>query len=546
MSSTGFSFLCEFYQTIMNNRINFIPNAFIRLFSAGQKLMLCKILKTIFLTLTLALTITSTSFAQQRKQIELIQAESMKYDRAIGENVRRLISNVIFKHEDTKMFCDSAYLFTVENRIQAFSNIHILVSDSVEIFGDILYYNGDTRIAELHGNVKMVDNQMTLTTDHLYYYLNTDVANYIEGGKIVDAENTLTSILGFYYSNTKDAHFKDNVVLVNPEYIMYSDTLEYNTLTEIAYFFGPTRIESDDNLIFCKNGWYDTKNDISQFQKDAYLTNGEQYLSGDSLYYDRNLGYGKAMRNVFLKDSVQNVIITGEFGEHFENDGISEITIKPVLKVIENTDTLFLHADTLRYVVDQETDEKTLFAFYKSKFYRRDLQGRSDSIVYNFTDSVIFMYHEPILWTAEHQLTARHIQIKTGDNEIESLHLYDAAFIISEDNPDEEHYNQVKGRKIDGYFKDNELHKIDVYGNGETIYYVREEDGTLTGINLALSNTMTIFVEDNTVVRVTWREKPEADLFPPEMLPKDRRFLNQFILHTDKRPMSKEDIFTWD
>ncbi len=485
-------------------------------------------------------------YSQERRQIELVQAESMKFDRSIGENVRRLINDVIFKHDETKMLCDSAYLFTVENKLHAFSNIHIIVSDSVDIFGDKLYYNGNTRIAELHGNVKMIDNQMTLTTDHLFYNLDTDVANYIDGGKIVDAENTLTSVLGFYFSELKDAHFKDNVVLVNPEYTMYSDTLKYNTLSEIAYFYGPTRIISDDNLIFCKNGWYDTKNDLAQFQKDAYLTNGEQYLSGDSLFYDRNVGYGKAMKNVFMKDSVQNVIITGEFGEHFEEKGVSEVTIRPVLTVIEEADSLFLHADTLRYVVDDKKDTKILYAYYKAKFYRKDLQGLSDSIVYNFSDSIIYMYHEPILWTGPHQLTANHIQVKTGDEEIESLHLFEAAFIITEDNKQEEHYNQVKGRKIDGIFRNNEIYRIDVFGNGETIYYVREEDGSLTGINVALSNTMSIYIEDNAVARVTWREKPEADLFPPEQLPHDNRFLNQFILHTTRRPNSKYDIFIWE
>ncbi|MFW5793284.1 MAG: OstA-like protein [Bacteroidota bacterium] len=483
--------------------------------------------------------------SQKTEQIELIQAESMKYDKSIGENVRRLIDNVIFKHEDTEMFCDSAYLFSNENRLHAFSNIHIIVNDSVDIYGDTLYYSGNTRMAELHGNVKMVDKQMTLTTDHLFYDLETDVANYIEGGQIVDAENTLTSTYGYYYSELSDAFFKRDVVLINPDYIMNSDTLKYNTKSEIAYFFGPTTITSDDNLIFCKNGWYDTNNDISQFNKDAYILNKDHYMSGDSLYYDRNLAYGKAMKNVFIKDSVQNIIITGEYAEHYEKKGISEVTINPVLTVVEKNDSLFMHADTLRYVVDEEADNKMLFAYNQAKYFRKDLQGLSDSIVYNFSDSIIYMYDQPMLWTGPHQLTAEHIQVQTADEEIESIHLFDAAFIISEESVSMKEYNQVKGRKIDGFFRNNELYRMDVFGNGETIYYVREEDGSLTGINVALSNTMSIYIEDNTVARVTWREKPEADLFPPEELPDENRFLKNFVVHSEKRPKTKEDIFLW-
>ncbi len=503
---------------------------------------------TIFLTITFLL-LSFSNFAQQRKQIELIQAESMKFDRALGDNVRRLLNNVIFRHEGTKMFCDSAYLFPNENRLHAFSKIRIIVNDSVNIYGDRLFYNGNTRIAELHGNVKMVDSKMTLTTDHLFYNLDTDVANYVSGGKIVDSENTLTSIFGYYYSDSKDSFFKNNVVLVNPDYTMYSDTLRYNTNSEIAYFFGPTRIVSDDNLIFCKDGWYDTKNDISRFSKDAYFSNGEQYMSGDSLYYDRKLGYGKAIKNVFLMDSVQKIIVTGEFAEHFEKEGVSEVTINPVMIVIDKTDSLFLHADTLKYVVVENEDQekvKTMFAYHRSKFYKKDLQGLSDSIVYCFSDSIIYMYHDPVLWSDKHQLTAKHIQIKTTENSVKSLHLFDAAFIITEDDLLKKFFNQVKGRKIDGYIRNNELYKIDVFGNGETIYYVREEDGSLSGINKTLSNTMTIYIEDKKITRVTWREKPDSSLFPENKIKEDERFLQNFKLHSDRRPRSKEDIFIWE
>ncbi|MBS4014609.1 MAG: organic solvent tolerance protein OstA [Bacteroidetes bacterium] len=525
---------------IINNAIAKPISFFCKSVFIPQAFKICIIILFSFLSFS--------SLAQQRKQIELIQAESMKFDRALGDNVRRLLNNVIFRHEETKMFCDSAYLFPNENRLHAFSKIRIIVNDSVNIYGDKLFYNGNTRIAELHGNVRMVDNKMTLTTDHLFYNLETDVANYYSGGKIVDSDNTLTSVFGYYYSDSKDSFFKKNVVLVNIEYTMYSDTLKYNTNTEIAYFFGPTRIVSDENLIFCKDGWYDTKNDLSRFSKDAYLTNGEQYMSGDSLYYDRKKGYGKAVRNVFLMDSVQNVIVTGEFAEHFEKEGVSEVTINPLMIVIDKTDSLFLHADTLKYVVvENENKEKvkTMFAYHKSKFYRPDLQGLSDSIVYSFSDSIIYMYHDPILWSDKHQLTAKHIQIKTTNNSVKSLHLFDAAFIVTEDDLAKKFFNQVKGRKIDGYVRNNELFKIDVFGNGETIYYVREENGALTGINKTLSNTMTIYIEDKRIVRVTWREKPDSSLFPESKIKEDEMFLQNFKLHSDRRPESKEDIFIW-
>ncbi len=499
------------------------------------------------ISLILFFLLSTTSWLMAQKpakttRVDLIQADDMEFDHDIAPDARRLIGNVIFKHEETTMRCDSAWQFAESNRFNAYGNVFIQVNDSVEVYGDRLYYDGNTRIAELHGDVKLVDNQITLTTDDMYYNLETNTANYVDGGKIVDVENTLTSIWGFYFADEKNFFFKDSVKLVNPEYIMDSDTLRYNTLTEITYFFGPTTIVSDDNTIFCKNGWYDTRNDIARFSKDASFTNGEQLLSGDSLFYDRNLGYGRATQNVMLKDSVQQTFVTGHFAEHFEKESLSEVTQNAVLTVVAQKDSLFLHADTLRSVNDEENEKQILFAWHKARFFKTDLQGLADSIVYNFSDSTIYMYHDPIIWSENHQLTANRIEVKTADdNNVESVHLYDAAFIISKE--DSISFNQIKGRKIVGYFDGNELVKIDVFGNGEALYFARDEDNELIGINKSLSADITIYLEENRPSSIILYTDSDANLFPPDQIPREERFLQHFEWIIDRRPRKKADIF---
>lgn len=481
--------------------------------------------------------------AQQRTPIDF-SASSMQFHRQIGEDARRLIGNVQFSHEGTIMYCDSAYLFTRQNRLEAFSNIRIVVNDTVNITGDHLKYNGNSRIAELTGNVRMTDPQLTLTTNHLIYDLSRNTANYAGGGKIVDRENTLTSRWGFYFVDQKQFLYKDEVVLVNPEYTMHSDTLRYNTLTGVAYFFGPTTIKSEQNTIFCRNGWYDTRNDLARFSRDAFLKSREQSLTGDSLFYDRRRGYGRADRNIVIRDTVQNSIISGHMAEHFEKEGISIVTIQALLTVISEGDSLFLHADTLRSVYIEDTEEQFVFAYHQAKFFRNDLQGISDSIVYHFSDSTIYLFHNPVLWNDVHQLTARRIEIQTSENEIIKANLFDAAFIISQE--EDLGFNQVKGRNITGHFIDNELRRIDVQGNGETIYFVKEDDGTLVGINKAMSEQIVIFVEDRVVVGIRFFGKPEANLFPIEQLPEEARQLRNFQWLDHLRPKSKVDIFIRD
>ena len=482
-------------------------------------------------------------YAQQRTPIDF-SASSMQFHRQIGEDARRLIGNVHFSHEGTNLYCDSAYLFTRQNRREAFSNIRIVVNDTVNIIGDHLKYDGNTRIAELTGNVRMTDPQLTLTTNHLVYDLARNTANYSGGGKIVDRQNTLTSRWGFYFVDQKQFLYKDEVVLVNPEYTMNSDTLRYNTLTGVAYFFGPTTIRSEQNTIFCRNGWYDTRNDIARFSHNAFLQSREQSLTGDSLFYDRRRGYGRADRNIIIRDTVQNSIISGHLAEHFEKEGISVVTIQALLTVISEGDSLFLHADTLRSVFIEDTDDQFVFAYHKAKFFRNDLQGISDSIVYHFNDSTITLFHNPVVWADVHQLTARRIEIQTSENEIRKANLFDSAFIISQEA--DLGFNQVKGRNLTGHFVENDLRRIDVHGNGETIYFVKEDDGTLVGINKAMAEQIVIFVEDRQVIGIRFFGNPEANLFPFEQLPEEAQRLRNFQWLDNLRPKSKADIFVRD
>lgn len=488
--------------------------------------------------------------AQKATKIELLSANSLEFDKRYGDDVKRLIGNVSFRQENTYLYCDSAYLYSNSNSIDAYGHVHIS-SETVDINSDVLIYNGNSKLAQLNRNVKMTDNKMILTTEYLTYNLNSKVANYWTGGKIVELENVLTSTIGYYYSDKHDFFFKDAVKLVNPQYIVTSDTLMHNTETEISYFYGPTKIISNDNIIYCENGWYDTKRDIAQFNKHAWYNNKEQTLSGDSLYYDRTNGIGKAFNNITLTDTIQKTVINGNFAFYDEKKGKSFVTGNAHLAQIIDVDTLFLHADTLRTSFDSTRTEKALFAFHKAKFFKSDLQGISDSLVYTFKDSIIALYHQPVLWTKENQFTADTISIIVGKKEIKKMFLYNYSFIVAmEDtmqdtlkNMDSIRFNQVKGKNMIGYFEKNDLRKITVIENAETIYFVREDTSALIGINKVESTNMNIYISERRINNIVFISLPIATLYPKnELTPKELK-LNDFKWYRNKRPMNKQDIF---
>jgi hypothetical protein len=96
-----------------------------------------------------------------------------------------------------------------------------------------------------------------------------------------------------------------------------------------------------------------------------------------------------------------------------------------------------------------------------------------------------------------------------------------------------------------GHFTENELYRIDVEGNSETIYYVREEDGTLTGINKAFASNMSIRLKDRKIKQIVYIQKPTAVLHPEGELGPTDLILKNFRWLSDRRPMKREDIFVW-
>lgn len=287
----------------------------------------------------------------QRKpaQINIIFAESMEapYD-GIASDIIRLIGNVRLSHEDVYMFCDSAHRHAGTNTVHAFGNVHINQGDTLQLYGDHLIYYGNRRYAEVRRNVKLMDTETTLTTEYLDFDLQNDFGYYPNRAVVINGENRLESIHGYYYTNEKLFFFRDSVVITNPDYIIRSDTLRYNTLTEVVYFLGPTTITGNETDIYCENGWYDTQSDISQFNENARVRNNNQVLEADSIYFDNGNGTGKAYINIVVTDSVENIIISGDYAWFIREPEQMLVTDRALLIQMSDNDTLYLHADTLR------------------------------------------------------------------------------------------------------------------------------------------------------------------------------------------------------
>lgn len=489
------------------------------------------------------------------KQINLKHANTLKGGSTKSVKYQRLIGEVMFEHQGMVMTCDSAHFYQAANSLEAYGHVHISQGDSINCWGEFLKYDGNTRKAELTKNVRMTDGDMTLSTEAISYDMSAKVASYVSGGKIISQNNTLTSQIGIYSTEAKAFSFKKNVVLLNPLYTMNCDTLVYMPVSKVSYFHGPTTIKAtnNSNIIYCENGFYDTNADVCQFQKNARIVTQTQTLRGDSIWYNRKIGLGKAIRNVEIIDTTQNLTIRGDLATHDENKDISLVTGHALYIQSFETDSLYLHADTLKSITIHDSAEtkrsrkdtvrkelpRIVLGYHNVSFYKPDLQGRCDSLSWTSIDSTMHLFGQPVLWSGGSQLTAEQITIQTANGKILRMDMDKSAFIISKE--DSTRFNQIKGRHMTGYFRNNELYNIYVDGHGQTLYYAKDK-GLLIGVNRADCSRLSIEVKDNDVQSISFYDKPEAILYPPLDLPPKEALLKDFIWRGAEQPLSVDDL----
>ncbi len=476
----------------------------------------------------------------KKTKVYLIHSNTLSFDKAVKPDAQILNGDVCFRHDSSYMYCDSAYFFEQTNSLEAFSNVRMEQGDTLFVYGDYLFYDGNTQVAYLRENVRMENGQVTLFTDSLNYERIPNIGYYFEGGLIVDSLNQLSSFYGQYSPETKLAVFNDSVQVENPDFTLYSDTLHYDTESKVATILGPSVIVSDSGTIHTSRGWYDTVNNASLLLDQSQVESGEKILIGDSIFYNRDTGMGEVYGNMSLIDTAQHVTLQGEYGYYNEQTGYAFATDSARFLEYSQGDTLFLHADTLQ-MVTVDSVYREIKAYYGVRFYRIDMQGVCDSMQFNTRDSVLYMYTEPVLWNEQYQLYGDTIAIYMNDSTIEYAHVIQFAFAAQ--HVDSSYYNQLKGNDLKAYFEGQAVHQIDVAGNAESIFYPLEKDGAKVGMNETKSGFLTIWVKDNKLDKLKIWPSPVGSMTPIPDLKPDQKMLKDFYWFDYLRPKNRDDIY---
>ncbi|WP_353778324.1 OstA-like protein [Winogradskyella sp. 3972H.M.0a.05] len=521
-----------------------------------------KLFKILILGTFLVLTQFS-GFAQQPKRIFIkYSGFAVSNKDGVREFIRDNSQQIHFIHEGIDMFCDKAIYYEKDDFIEAFSNVNMKQGDSINMTAEYVEYSGKTQLAFASGDVILKEPKSTLTTDTLHFDRTRQEAYYKSGGRVVrDSSGTITSQIGRYYMSASKYQFVNDVKLVNPDYTIDTNYLDFYSETGHAYLFGPSTITTEESKTYCEKGFYDTETKVGYAVKNSRIEYDSRIFEGDSMFVDNNRGFASGTNNITITDTINNSVIKGHYAEIFREKDSAFITKRAVAITVQENDSVYIHGD--RLMVTGKPEHRITRAYYNVKLYKSDLAGKCDSIhadhktgltqLINLerfgTSDPFSAKRKPVLWNLGNQMTGDSIHLISDvkTEELDSLKVFQNAFLISKDTiGDSDGFNQIKGQRLIGLFKDNELYNVDIIKNAEKIYYSRNENNELVGIDKSKSGSINIKIVNSEIEEIRLLQQIDGDIYPEEEFPKNARLFRGFDWRDEERPKSVEDLFKDD
>ena len=482
--------------------------------------------------------------------VYLLNADLIRFDEWINPDAQRLMGNVAFRHDSMYMYCDSALFYQERNSFDAYHNVRIEQGDTLFLFGDSLFYDGNTRLLRVRDNVRLENKSMILLTDRLNYDRNTGLGWFFSGGTLLDEESTLISQYGQFDTNTKMAVFMDGVSLESPDYTLTSDTLHYNTDTHMAFLNSPATIINEDNVINTSHGRFNTENKSAVLLDRSVVeqNGGESRMTGDSIIYDSDAGMMEGFGKVVINNHKDKVDARGEYVYYNRDNDSAVITGRALLIEYSAGDSLFVHADTFRLMsfyneAHDSIVERQVHGFNKVRAYRIDLQVVADSMMFTTKDSSLTLYNDPILWNEESQVLGETIIFYMNDSTIDWAHVIGQALYVQRN--DSVHFNQIAGREMKAYFKAGEIDYADVNGNVQAVFYPLDSDSAMIGMNTTEGSSLRVHFKMRTVDKIVMIGTSNGVMYPMEKIEEKKMFLPNFNWFDRIRPIDRDDVFYW-
>ncbi|MBS9767910.1 MAG: hypothetical protein KGV44_10285 [Flavobacteriaceae bacterium] len=479
-------------------------------------------------------------FAQKRR-IKIVNSDDVITD-AKYPNVKIALGNVFISYEGGTLRCKKAYLYEDKNEIMASEEVVMNQGDTIFQYSDYALYNSDTKLAKSWGKVILKDPTMTLEAkDTLYFDRVKQEAYYNNGATIKDSTSVLVSKKGRFYTKTQKFSAKNNVQVTNKDSKLVSENLDYFTNTGEAHIFGASTIYGKKDSIYTEKGYYNSKTGIAHLLKNSKIYYKNRIIEGDSIYNDSHQNFTSATNNIKVTDTINKSTVTGNYVEVYRLKDSLIMTKKPMIAVKLEKDSMYVHG---KHIVLTGKEGSRLSRIYpKVKMFKKDMQGKCDSLVMTEHTGLTELLKKPILWLQGNQMTGDtiHLLSNTKTEKMDSLKVLNNGFMIQKDSVG---YSQLKGKNMYGKFKDNEMETLDIVGNSEVVFYLRNEKKELVGIT-KMESSKDIFITflKRKIKMVDFNKKPNGKTYPPSKFPEKEKLLKGFAWREEEKPLTKDDIF---
>jgi lipopolysaccharide export system protein LptA len=503
-----------------------------------------------------------------------IETSTLKFN--TKNKIATFTKDAVVTTDKETIYCKNG-TYNVQKGIGNFNSKTVIETETQHIEADKVYSNKEQGITNLTGHVAIEDETEEGTTIYAEKLFNNDKDSTSEAiGKVYIKDNAKQQIIkaNRVYRNAKrgELNASGDVYLQDIEKLqeLYADKVTRNEKTGESQAIGNVYIidQKDSQIISAGKIFSNSKTNYTKAIDDVYFYNYKEgrVLKCNQLINEKNVNYTIATGKVYISDSIENTILTCAQFEANDSMNISMAKGKPIIRTLNDKDSLFIRADSFytapqsyldsskgkrivpRSVVIGDTGKSLLTAVKDTSkillglghviLFSDSVQAIADTMSYSSIDSTFRLYKKPILWTGESQAIGDTINIYTANNKITRLELLANASLTSFTKASD-FYDQVTGNNILGYLENNEIKSLFVDGSAESVYYNKNDKEEFVGLNKSKSSQLRMLFKDKKVDRITFLSDPEGTFLPMDKLTAMEKFLPNFKWQQELRPKEK-------
>lgn len=488
------------------------------------------------------------------KLVEILNA-----DETIGTATSRTLrGNVRLRQENTLLRAQQV-VERFDSNVITLSGKVWMVQNGDTLTADQIVYNAINKQAKATGNIRVSNGQTRIFTTSGDYDAQTKLVHFTTGARILDSTAVITAKMGRFSNQDKWGNFEGDVKLVDGKTILTAAKGSYNTTYKWGEFEGNVRLIDENIELKSSKGVYYRDLQEAFFYGNVVLKHPDFQLKADSVTHNRKTDISFARGNVYLerfdKESEKNntsVARTFLFGRslyHTNKTKTSVLRGNPLVIRLKSKkenqavlDTLFM-ASRMIETNEPSAGQQIILARGQTRIRQGSFAARSDSLRYEKSETStqfresIRLFKAPLVWSRDSQISGDTLRLNLKEGKPDTLFVFGRAFVAKLDSVLNK-INQLKGKKLVGFFKEDTLRTVTISPQAEAIYFTKDELNKLSqGIELKSDWLYLTFENEN--IKTLDAFKPDGTIYEAEIIPENLQ-LNGFNWQPEERPKKSD------